>query len=151
MERKYLTPEGFEKFKKELEYLKTVKRKEIAERLKETVSLGDLTENAAYQETKEAQSFLEGRILELEELIRKAVIISNKKSDKVGIGSTVLVEFGQERKKFKIVDSSEADPSSGKISYDSPLGKAFFNRKKDETFELETPEGKIKSKILKID
>mgnify|MGYP001103852068 CR=1 FL=1 len=150
--KKYLTPEGLEKLKKELEYLKTVKRREIAERLKHTASFGDLTENAAYLETKEAQGFLEGRILELENLIKSAKVIKkNKRNDIIQIGSTVILSSGIKKEKFQIVGVAETDPSEGKISADSPLGKALLDRKKGEVFEIETPQGKIKYKILKIE
>lgn len=160
---KYLTPEGLEKLKKELEYLKTVKCREIAERLKHTASFGDLTENASYQEAKEAQGFLEGRILELEKLIKEAKII--KKIDRAGwvqIGSTVILSSeGKKphtrtssvrgREKFKIVGATETDSLEGKISIDSPLGKALLNKPKGAIVEVETPQGKIKYKIIKIE
>jgi transcription elongation factor GreA len=149
---KYLTPEGLEKLKKELEYLKNTKRKEIAKTLERSISFGDLTENAAYQEAKEAQAFLEGRILELENIIRSATIISNnKKKDLVQVGSVVEVKSDGEKWKFKIVGSEEAKPLEGKISYNSPLGKALLNRKKGEKLEVTTPEGKKEYKILKIE
>ncbi|PIP25195.1 MAG: transcription elongation factor GreA [Candidatus Nealsonbacteria bacterium CG23_combo_of_CG06-09_8_20_14_all_36_12] len=149
---KYLTQEGLGKLKKELEYLKTTKRKEIAERLERAISFGDLTENAAYQEAKEAQAFLEGRILELEDIIRNAVLISNqKKKEFVQIGSIVEVKSQGKKEKFQIVGSEEARPLEGKISYNSPLGKALLNRKKGEKFQVQTPETKREYKILKIE
>ncbi len=149
---KFLTPEGLKKLKKELDYLKEVKRKEIAERLEKAISYGDLTENAEYHETKEAQGFLEGRILELEELMNNAVIISKERKNGLAqIGSTILVKSGQEKEKFKIVGAEEADPFVGKISIDSPLGKAIFNQSKGAIVEVLTPQGKLQYKILKID
>jgi transcription elongation factor GreA len=150
--QKYLTQEGLEKLKKELDYLKTVKRTEIAERLKHAIAFGDLTENAAYHEAKEAQGFLEGRILDLEEEIRNSVIISDeKKKDSVNIGSTITLEKNGEKLKFKIVGVQEADPTGGKISNESPLGRAILDRKKGEVVEVETPLGRTKYKILKIE
>lgn len=150
--QKYLTQEGLEKLKKELEYLKTVKRKEIAKTLERAISFGDLTENAAYQEAKEAQGFLEGRILELEEIVRSAVLISNqKKKDFVQIGSFATVKCDRKKEKFQIVGPEEAKPWEGKISYSSPLGGALLNRKKGEKFEVNTPEGKREYKVLKIE
>jgi len=149
---KYLTPEGLEKLKKELNYLKKVKRKEIAERLKQTASLGDLSENAAYDEAKEAQGFLEGRILELEETIRGAEVV--KKIDKAGwvqLGSTVIVSSNNEEEKFKVVGTAEADSLNGKISMDSPLGKALLDKPVGAIVTVETPNGKIKYKIIKIE
>ena len=153
---KYITKEGLEKLKQELDYLKTTKRKEIAERLKQAIAFGDLSENAAYHEAKEAQAFMEGRILELEEIVRNAVIISNgKNKDAVNIGSTVALEMvacdKKEKFKFTIVGMQEANPSEGKISNESPLGKTLLGRKNGETVEVETPTGKIKYKILKIE
>lgn len=160
---KFLTPEGLEKLKKELDYLKNVKRKEIAERLKKTASMGDLSENAAYHEAKEAQAFLEGRILELEEIIKNAKIVD--KIDRAGwvqIGSTVVLELiGKKprtrastvrgREKFKIVGSAEADPIDGKISADSPLGMALLDKPEGAEITVKTPNGKVKYKILKIE
>jgi transcription elongation factor GreA len=148
---KYLTPEGLEKLKKELNYLKQVKRKEIAERLKHTASFGDLTENFAYQQAKEDQAFLEGRILELEEIIRSAKAIEKKETGKVQIGSIILVSSDGNREKFQIVESEETDPLKGKISYQSPLGKALLNKSVGAKIKIETPGGKIQYKILEIE
>ena len=151
MPKEYLTFEGLEKLKKELEYLKTVKRREIAQRLEKCLAFGDLTENAEYSEAKEAQAFLEGRILELEDLIRNAVIIDEKQKDYVQISSTVLVSTDEKKEKFKIVGAEEANPLEGKISSDSPLGKALLNKSKGAIVEVDTPQGKIQYKILKIE
>ena len=149
---KYLTTGGLEKLKKELEYLKTVKRKEIAERLEKAIAYGDLTENAEYQETKEAQGFLEGRILELEDITNNAVVVpSVKKNGLAQIGSTILVKAGKEKENFKIVGAEEANPLEGKISVDSPLGKALLDKTKGAIIEVATPEGKLQYKILKIE
>lgn len=149
---KYLTSEGLEKLKKELEHLKDVKRKEIAERLEKAISYGDLTENAEYHETKEAQAFLEGRILELEDLIVNAIVVpSEKKKGFAQIGSTILVKEGSDKEKFKIVGAEEADPLGGKISIDSPLGKAILNQTKGAIVQVITPQGKLQYKILKIE
>lgn len=148
---KYFTPEGLEKLKKELEYLKNVKRKELAQILEQCIAFGDLSENAGYHEAKEVQGFLEGRILELEELIRDAVIVSQEKhTGWVQIGSTILVKSGSDEEKFKIVGAEEANPLEGKISIDSPLGKAILNQPKGTVVEVNTPQGKVQYKILKI-
>lgn len=151
--KKYLTPEGLEKLKKKLNYLKKVKRKEIAERLKRTASFGDLSENAAYQEAKEAQAFLEGEILELEDIIRSAKVAEKKTNGKIEVGSRVWIRSDNDKKilKFKIVGLLEANPSDGKISYESPLGEALFGQSKGGIAEIKTQEGKIKYKILKIE
>ena len=150
---KYFTPEGLDKLKKELNYLKTVKRREIAERLKHTAAFGDLTENFAYQQTKEDQAFLEGRILELEKIICQAEVVEKKKETKeVQIGSIVTVSSGDIKEKFQIVGLEETDPKKRKISYQSPLGEALFGKTIGERIEIKTLEGKIKKyKILKIE
>lgn len=149
----YLTHEGLKKLKKALEYLKKVKRKEIAERLEKCISFGDLTENSEYQETKEEQAFAEGRILELEDLIRNAVVVPEEKQQKVfaQIGSTILVSTGFRKEKFKIVGREEANPLEGKISIKSPLGKALLDKSKGAIVIVNTPKGKIEYKILMIE
>jgi len=148
---KYLTAEGLGKLKKELEYLKTVKRKEIAQRLEKAIAYGDLAENAEYHETKEAQGFLEGRILELEDIINNAIVVpTNKNKSFAQIGSTVLVKAGSDKESFKIVGAEEANPLEGKISADSPLGKALLNQPKGIVIKVATPEGSLQYKILKI-
>jgi len=149
---KYLTKEDLEKIKKELDYLKKVKRKEIAQRLKETSAMGDLTENSAYQEAKEAQGFLEGRILELENLIREAKIVEKIDGAKwVQIGSIVLLSSCKKKEKYKIVGTGQANPSKGEISIDSPLGKVLLDKPEGATVTVETPKGKIKYKIIRIE
>src|SRR3989344_5502255 len=114
MDNKSLTREGLEKLKEELEHLKDVKRREIAERLEKCLAFGDLSENAEYHETKEEQAFMEGRILELEETIRDAVIFSGDKQQKdfAQIGSTVLVSIGAKKEKFKLLKAKPATKSS---------------------------------------
>jgi len=146
----YLTKEGLEKLKKELEYLKTVKRKEVAENLRYAASFGDLSENFAYQQAKEDQAFLESRILELEEKIKNAKIIEKKLSNKVVIGSTVFLSLDGKKEQFQIVGPEEADPFQGKISYQSPLGKALLGKTIGQTVEVEVSERKIKYKIIDI-
>jgi len=149
---KYITAEGLEKLKKELEDLKTVKRKEIAERLEKSISFGDLTENAEYHETKEAQGFLEGRILELEDIVKNAVIVPEETKNRFAqVGSTVLVKVGEATEEFKIVGVEEANPQEGKISVDSPLGKALINQPKGVIVEINAPGGKMHYKIVKIE
>src|SRR3989338_1578004 len=133
MDNKSLTREGLEKLKEELEHLKDVKRREIAERLEKCLAFGDLSENAEYHETKEEQAFMEGRVLELEEAIRNAVTVSGEKNkDWAQVGSTILVSLGSQKEKFKIVGAEEAHPLEGKISANSPLGKAALNKRSGE-------------------
>jgi transcription elongation factor GreA len=149
---KKLTPEAYEKLKKELEYLKTEGRREIAERLRHTASFGDLTENFAYQQAKEDQELLEMRIAELESILGDAVIITKRKGKKiVDVGSVVTILFDGEEQKFQIVEPEEADPTEGKISFKSPLGQAILGKRVGDETIVETPSGKIKCKILKIE
>jgi transcription elongation factor GreA len=147
----YLTEEGLEKLKEELDHLRKVKRKEIAEKLNQAVSFGDLTENAAYQQAKEEQAFLEGKILELEDIIKEASPVKEKHNDQIQIGSLVFLSKGWQKEKFRIVGVAEVSPFEGKISPESPLGKALFGKKKGDMVDVETPEGRFKYKILRID
>jgi transcription elongation factor GreA len=148
----HLTKEGLEKLKKELEYLKKEGRIEIAERLKRAKEYGDLSENAEYSEAKDEQAKLETRIFELEKIIRNAVIIrKSSQKDIVNIGSTIEVQKGVKKFKYTIVGSHEANPEANLISNESPLGKAFLGKKIGDEVEVETPSGKTKYKILKIE
>ena len=147
----YLTPEALERLKRELEKLKTVTRQEIAERLEAAKALGDLSENAEYQEAKEAQSLVEANIQELEEIVREAVVITKPAHAKaVQIGSTIEVESSHGRETFTIVGSEEADPLVGKISNESPMGQAFLGREAGDTVAIKTPGGEERYRILKI-
>ena len=147
----YLSPQGLEKLKRELEELKTVKRREIASRLEAAKALGDLSENAEYQEAKEAQSLNESQIGEMEEKLRNAVVIKKPTDlNVVQVGATIDVESDLGRETFTIVGSEEASPLEGKISNESPLGKSFLGKKAGETTEIKTPGGMVKYKILKI-
>ncbi len=147
----YLSPEGLGKLKAELEELKTVKRREIALRLEASKALGDLSENAEFQEAKEAQSLNEARIQELEEIIRNAILIEKPKdSHTVQVGSTIEVESGRGRELFTIVGSEEADPARGKISNESPTGRAFLGRTVGEKVTAKTPAGEETYKIRRI-
>jgi len=147
----YISKEGLEEHKKELEELK-LKRQEISQRIEEAKALGDLSENQEYASAREAQAFNEGKIMELEQLLRDVVVIDNKnrQSSEVQIGSAVEVRCNGKSREFTIVGSEEADPTSGKISNESPLGRAFLNRRAGEEIDVETPGGKMKYKILGI-
>jgi len=148
----YLTKQTLEELKQKLKYLKEVKRKEIAQRIERAASFGDISDNAGYEEAKEAQAFLEGKILELENLIRGAKIIKpGKKGGRAAIGSKVKLKNKERTIEFQIVSSIEADPSKGKISAKSPLGKALLGKKKGKKVIIETPQGKTEYKILKIE
>ena len=146
----YLSQEGYEQHKQELEDLK-FKRQDIANRLEEAKALGDLSENQEYISAKEAQAFNEGKILELEQLLREAQVIEkNRKYSSVQVGSTVELQGNGKKQTFAIVGSEEADPAQGKISNESPLGKAFLGHKVGETIEVNTPAGQVKYKIISI-
>ena len=146
----YLSAEGLEKVKKELHELKTQKRQEIAARLEHAKSLGDLSENAEYQETKEEQSLVESKIIELEDIIREAVLIKGHRTDQVEVGSTVRVSSERGEETYMIVGSEEASPAEEKISNESPMGKAFLGHKVGETVQVRTPRGVIEYKIMEI-
>ncbi len=149
----YLTPEGAEKLKQELEQLKGPRRQELSQRLRSAIQMGDLSENADYHKAKEDQGFLEGRIQEIEYMLRNAVIIEpNAKHDMVGIGSRVTIqEGGEPEETYHVVGAKEADPRKGRISNESPIGRALMDHRVGEEVEAETPGGKIRFKILKIE
>jgi transcription elongation factor GreA len=149
----YLTLEGIEKLKTELDYLKGEAREQIAERLRAAIQMGDLSENADYTSAKEDQAFIEGRIQELEMTLKKAVVIeaSGEDTDTIRIGSRVTVrEEGYAEETFHIIGSKEADPDNGKISYESPIGRALLNHSVGDIVRVETPSGDIIFKIIDI-
>lgn len=149
----YLTPEGKLKLEEELEYLRTVRRDEVAEAIKSAKEEGDLKENSAYDEAKTEQGFVEGRIQTLEAQLRDAVLIENNgKSKTVNLGSEVtVIEDGEEDKEtYKIVGSTEANPIGGLISNESPIGQALLGKKKGDKVSVETPGGELSLKIVKV-
>jgi transcription elongation factor GreA len=146
----YLTPEGLEKLKKELDDLENVQRKELAEKLNYAISFGDLRENAAYHQAKEQQAFAEGRILELKSIIANAKIIEKGGNDRVRLGSSVILSCGGAKEKYVIVGPDEADIFAGKVSYRSPLGEAVLGKKPGDKVILKTPGGKIAYEIKEI-
>lgn len=149
----FLTEEGIQKIKVELENLKQHERPELAARLRTAIEMGDLSENADYIKTKEDQGFMEGKIQELEETLKRAKVINQAdiSSDEVQIGSSLVVkEEGYPEEIIHIVGSKEADPSSGKISYESPIGSALLEHKVGDIVRVKTPEGGINFKIIKI-
>ena len=157
-EETLVTKDGLRKLKEELDYLKSVRRKEVAQRLKEAISYGDLSENSEYEEAKNEQAFIEGRILELERKIKNARIITEKEGKSAGksvnIGSSVTVrEIGShdgEEETYTIVGATEADPFEHRISNESPMGKALLNRTKGETVAVTTPSGIIEYEVTKV-
>ena len=149
----FLTPEKFKELKAELENLKTVRRKEVAESLEYARSLGDLSENAEYQEARDMQAAIEERINHLEQVIKEAKIVAHdKKGDVVGLGTEVTIQKEKEKEKivYTIVGSEEANIHDHKLSYLSPLGDALMGKTKGESFTFETPSGKQAYTILKI-
>lgn len=152
MDTKYvITKEGLEKLKAELTELKSVRRFEIADRIAKAKELGDLSENAEYHDAKDALAFLEGRVMELEDFVAKAVVTVPSTTDFVGVGCKVRCESNGKPKEYHIVGPKESDPSSGKISNESPLGVALLGRKKGEEFQNTLPNGAVlKVKILDI-
>jgi transcription elongation factor GreA len=149
----YLTPEGAAQVRAELQELIEVKRPEIANRLREAIRMGDLSENADYIMAKEDQAFLEGRILELQELLRAATIIQGTAPNGVvSMGNRVTVqERGQDPETFILVGAKEADPRSGKISNESPIGQALLGKRVGDTVKIDTPAGDVKMKVIKIE
>ena len=151
MDKYYLTEKRLEELKEKLEDLKINKRREIAERLKQAKEFGDLSENAEYQEAKEEQAFTEGRILELEHLVKTSIVAeNNNNNDVVNIGNMVTVEKDGHQSDFTVVGSTEADPINGRISLESPLGDALLNKKVGDEATVDLPSGKAVYKILKI-
>ena len=151
-----LTPEGLDKLKDEIEHLSTVKRREVAERIKEAREFGDISENSEYDDAKNEQAMLEARIASLEEKLRSASVIdaSELDSDVVRVGSQVSVkdEGSGKSLKYTIVGSTEANPSENRLSNESPVGKGLLGRKKGDAVKVQLPNGKIRElKITKID
>ena len=148
----YLTPEGEAKLRAELKELTGPRREQLSKRLRAAIQMGDLSENADYHKAKEDQAFLEGRIQEIEAVLRTAVIVEKTQSDVVTVGCHVTVqEEGMDPETFHVVGAKEADPRNGKISNESPIGSALMDHKVGDIVEAETPGGKIRFKILKID
>lgn len=147
-----LTPEGLRSLELELEELKTVKRKELASRIKTAISYGDLKENSEYHSAKEEQGFMETRVLTIERMLKKARVVTNLDTSTVQVGSTVVlndVEFA-EKIEYKIVGTSEANVNENKISYESPLGVSLMGRKVGDTISVNAPMGVISYELLEI-
>lgn len=149
-----LTPEGLIRLEQELEELKTVKRKEVAGRIKEAIGFGDISENSEYEEAKNEQAFIEGRVLTLEKMLRNARIITNENVDTgvVSVGSTVRLkdlEFG-DIMDYTIVGSAESDPINNKISNESPVGQALLGKVKGSVVDVSVPAGVLKYEIMDI-
>ncbi|MDY6847228.1 MAG: transcription elongation factor GreA [Chloroflexota bacterium] len=152
MPSSYLTREGFERLQKELDYLRTEKRNQVAERLREALEDGELIENAELEAAKNEQSFVEGRIKELEILLSNAHLIEETNhTDSIQVGARVkLQEEGSDPEEYVIVGAAEADPRLGRISNESPLGKALLNKKPGDKVKVEAPGGEFEVEILSI-
>jgi transcription elongation factor GreA len=148
----YLTQEGEKKLRAELAELTGPRRQELSQRLRSAIQMGDLSENADYHKAKEDQAFLEGRIQEIEAVLRMAVVVEKTHSDVVTIGSHVTVqEEGFDPETYDLVGVKEADPRNGRISNESPIGSALMDHRVGDVVEAETPGGRLKFKILKIE
>ena len=147
----YLSRDGLDKLREELEVMVNVRRSEVVVRIHEAKAHGDLSENAEYEDAKNEQAFVEGRIQSLEALIKNAIIIDeNHSTDHVAIGSTVVLHSSDGKEKYTIVGSAEASPREGRISNESPLGRALLGRRKGETVRVAAPAGEMDFKIVGI-
>ena len=147
-----LTREGFEKLKAEIEDLSTVRRREVAERIKEAREFGDISENSEYDDAKNEQAMLEAKIAQLEERLRDATVIDadDVSTDVVALGSMVTIETPVGKATYQLVGSAESDPDENRLSNESPIGRAILGHKKGETVDVVTPGGNIKVKIVTI-
>lgn len=152
--QKTVSRAGYEKLQEEREYLVTVRRKEVAQKLKEARSFGDLSENAEYDEAKNEQAILESKINELELLIANAIVVEDDEisTDEIGVGSIIKIKDLElnEIENLQIVGTTESDPKNGKISDESPIGKAALRKKVGDIFEVEAPAGILKFEVLEI-
>jgi len=150
----FLTKEGFEKLQDELDYLRKIKRQEVADRLHEAMEGGELIENAEYEAAKNEQAFVEGRIQELEMLLATARVIEDdkkKRGESIQVGATVTIqEDGSEEETYTIVGAAEANPREGKISNESPMGRALLNHRAGDDVQVETPDGSYTIRVIKI-
>jgi transcription elongation factor GreA len=149
---KVLTKKGLEKIQAELKDLKENKRKDIRERIKTAKEYGDLSENSEYSDAKEQQAFIEGRIQELENLIKKVKVVDKKKNiTHVSVGDKVTLQIEGDKEVYEVVGVNESDPASGKISCESPIAESLLDHKVGDIVEFPTPDGKMDCKILKIE
>jgi transcription elongation factor GreA len=148
----YISKEGYDKLHKELAFLSDFRRKEIAVALESAKALGDLSENSEYHDAKDAQAANEMRIMELEDLLRRAVVVSKHSLDVAGVGAKIVAEHmsAGTKHEFSIVSPEEAQPLVGKISYESPIGKALMGKRRGDEAAVSTPRGAVSYKILDI-
>ena len=154
MSTSFLTREGYDKLQEELEYLRTDKREQIADRLHEAIEGGELLDNAELEAAKNEQAFVEGRIKELEILLATARVVDDKvqHADSIQVGSKVVIQEdgSKDQEEYVIVGAAEADPAKGKISNESPLGKALVNHREGEKVQVDAPAGSFQVKIIKV-
>jgi len=151
MTSQIISQEGFEKLQQEIDFLSKAKRAEIADRIQKAKDMGDLSENAEYSEAKDAQAFNEGRILEIQSILKNVNVVANSDKSHVGMGSKIVVKADDGKtKNFEIVSFNEVDPVSGKISNESPLGQAFLHKGKGDKVNITTPKGKMTYEIIEI-
>lgn len=147
----YVSAEGLKKLQDELEHLKAVRRHEVAERIRNAMEFGDYSENNELEEAKNEQAFLEGRVLTLEQMVKRAVLIdANGHHEKVEIGSHIVVECDGSRESYTIVGSAEANPTEGRISDESPVGRALMGHRAGEVVKAVAPAGVLEMKILAV-
>lgn len=149
-EKVYLTQAGLKKLQEEYDQLTSVRRKEVSDKLRKARELGDVTENAAYDAARDEQAFVEGRIDELDGLLKRVAVVEEEKAGLIQVGSTVKVHLDGNEREFQIVGVPEADPSDGKISHESPLGQALLGKKVGDQVEIEAPAGKLTYHVLEI-
>ncbi len=145
-----ITKDALLKLKEELKVLTTIKRREIADRIQRAKDLGDLSENAEYSEAKEAHAFNEGRISEIQVLIKNATVVEGATGNKIGLGSIVQVQVKNKKKEYEIVSFNEADPINNKISNESPIGQALVGKKRGDVVTVNTPKGDLEYTILEV-
>jgi len=151
MKKYQLTKQGYDNLRKEYEELKTIKRTQAVKRLQTARSMGDLSENSEYTAAKEGLAFVEGRIQEIEELLKNVEVIqNNSRNSIIALGSQVTVQINNHKEILQIVGEFETDPLNKKLSPTSPIGKALIGRKVGEEIEIQVPDGKLKYKILQI-
>jgi transcription elongation factor GreA len=145
-----ITQEGLDKLQQELHELTTIRRPEIVNRIKVAKELGDLSENAEYTSAKEEQSFVEGRIQEIEQVLKQAKVVAENHTGTIGIGTTVTFSVDGDKDSFELVGPTESDPEKGKISVDSPVGQALLGHKVKDKVKVETPDGSVVYEIISV-
>ena len=149
-EKVYLTREGLKNLQEEYDQLVNVRRKEVAEKLQKARDLGDITENAAYDTARDEQAFVECRVAELDDLLKRVEMVGEEKASAVQVGSKVKVHLDGNEQEFQIVGAPEANPVDGKISHESPLGQALLGKKVGEEVEIDAPAGRLIYHVLEI-